>query len=87
MGGYGHAQLRDFMLGGATQGVLIDLRRPVCFCCIEQRPTRRAGEHAETRYYFPRLVWQHPWIERQMLNLYVRSLPGSPCECRAVPLS
>ncbi|EKF39852.1 hypothetical protein NA8A_23859, partial [Nitratireductor indicus C115] len=29
MGGYGHSRLRDFVLGGATAGVLGDLRLPV----------------------------------------------------------
>ena len=29
MGGYGHSRLRDFVLGGATAGVLSDLRLPV----------------------------------------------------------
>jgi nucleotide-binding universal stress UspA family protein len=29
MGGYGHSRLRDFVLGGATQGALDDLRLPV----------------------------------------------------------
>ncbi|WP_287320353.1 universal stress protein [Mesorhizobium sp.] len=29
MGGYGHSRLRDFVLGGATEGVLADLRMPV----------------------------------------------------------
>lgn len=29
MGGYGHSRLRDFVLGGATAGVLDDLRLPV----------------------------------------------------------
>ena len=29
MGGYGHSRLRDFVLGGATQGVIEDLRLPV----------------------------------------------------------
>jgi nucleotide-binding universal stress UspA family protein len=29
MGGYGHSRLRDFILGGATEGVLSDLRLPV----------------------------------------------------------
>ena len=29
MGGYGHSRLRDFVLGGATRGVLTDLRLPV----------------------------------------------------------
>jgi nucleotide-binding universal stress UspA family protein len=29
MGGFGHSRLRDFILGGATQGVLGDLRLPV----------------------------------------------------------
>jgi nucleotide-binding universal stress UspA family protein len=29
MGGYGHSRLRDFVLGGATAGVLEDLRLPV----------------------------------------------------------
>jgi nucleotide-binding universal stress UspA family protein len=29
MGGYGHSRLRDFVLGGATQGTLDDLRLPV----------------------------------------------------------
>ncbi len=29
MGGYGHSRLRDFVLGGATEGVLTDLRLPV----------------------------------------------------------
>jgi len=29
MGGYGHSRLRDFVLGGATTGVLADLRLPV----------------------------------------------------------
>lgn len=28
MGGYGHSRLRDFVLGGATQGTLDDLRLP-----------------------------------------------------------
>jgi nucleotide-binding universal stress UspA family protein len=28
MGGYGHSRLRDFVLGGATRGVLADLRVP-----------------------------------------------------------
>lgn len=29
MGGYGHSRIRDFVLGGATEGVLADLRIPV----------------------------------------------------------
>lgn len=29
MGGYGHSRIRDFVLGGATKGVLNDLRLPV----------------------------------------------------------
>ena len=29
MGGWGHSRLRDFVLGGATQGILADLRLPV----------------------------------------------------------
>lgn len=29
MGGYGHSRIRDFVLGGATDGVLRDLRLPV----------------------------------------------------------
>ena len=29
MGGYGHSRVRDFVLGGATEGVLSDLRLPV----------------------------------------------------------
>jgi nucleotide-binding universal stress UspA family protein len=29
MGGYGHSRLRDFVLGGATQGVLSSLLMPV----------------------------------------------------------
>ncbi|HEY6631324.1 MAG TPA: universal stress protein [Rhizobiaceae bacterium] len=29
MGGYGHSRIRDFVLGGATQGTLDDLRMPV----------------------------------------------------------
>lgn len=29
MGGFGHSRLRDFILGGATKGVLTDLRMPV----------------------------------------------------------
>jgi len=29
MGGYGHSRLRDFVLGGATQGVLFNLLVPV----------------------------------------------------------
>ncbi len=29
MGAFGHSRLRDFVLGGATQGVLADLRMPV----------------------------------------------------------
>ncbi|WP_165779527.1 universal stress protein [Mesorhizobium sanjuanii] len=29
MGGYGHSRVRDFVLGGATGGVLADLRLPV----------------------------------------------------------
>lgn len=29
MGGYGHSRLRDFVLGGATQGVLSDLLIPI----------------------------------------------------------
>lgn len=29
MGGYGHSRIRDFVLGGATEGVLADLRLPV----------------------------------------------------------
>jgi nucleotide-binding universal stress UspA family protein len=29
MGGYGHSRLRDFVLGGATKGVLTQLRLPV----------------------------------------------------------
>jgi nucleotide-binding universal stress UspA family protein len=31
MGGYGHSRLRDFVLGGATNDVLEDLRLPVLF--------------------------------------------------------
>ncbi|WP_378949756.1 universal stress protein [Mesorhizobium sp. ANAO-SY3R2] len=29
MGGYGHSRVRDFVLGGATDGVLSDLRMPI----------------------------------------------------------
>ena len=29
MGGYGHSRVRDFVLGGATEGILNDLRLPV----------------------------------------------------------
>ncbi len=29
MGGFGHSRLHDFILGGATKGVLADLRLPV----------------------------------------------------------
>jgi nucleotide-binding universal stress UspA family protein len=29
MGGYGHSRIRDFVLGGATKGVLTDLSMPV----------------------------------------------------------
>ena len=29
MGGFGHSRLRDFILGGATQGIFADLRMPV----------------------------------------------------------
>jgi nucleotide-binding universal stress UspA family protein len=29
MGGYGHSRMRDFVLGGATRGILDDLRLPV----------------------------------------------------------
>ena len=29
MGGYGHSRVRDFVLGGATDGVLSDLLLPV----------------------------------------------------------
>ena len=29
MGGYGHSRLRDFVLGGATEGVLSELRLPI----------------------------------------------------------
>ncbi|WP_064713765.1 universal stress protein [Rhizobium bangladeshense] len=29
MGGFGHSRLREFMLGGATQGVLNSVRMPV----------------------------------------------------------
>ncbi|MGX8013484.1 universal stress protein [Mesorhizobium sp. ORM8.1] len=29
MGGYGHSRVRDFVLGGATEGILADLRMPV----------------------------------------------------------
>lgn len=29
MGGYGHSRIRDFVLGGATAGILNDLRMPV----------------------------------------------------------
>jgi nucleotide-binding universal stress UspA family protein len=29
MGGYGHSRIRDFVLGGATEGVLQDLRLPI----------------------------------------------------------
>ena len=29
MGGFGHSRVRDFLLGGATKGVLTDLRLPV----------------------------------------------------------
>ena len=29
MGGYGHSRIRDFVLGGATEGILTDLRLPV----------------------------------------------------------
>lgn len=29
MGGFGHSRIRDFILGGATKGVLTDLRLPV----------------------------------------------------------
>jgi nucleotide-binding universal stress UspA family protein len=31
MGGYGHSRVRDFVLGGATRGILDDLRLPVLF--------------------------------------------------------
>ncbi|WP_292347341.1 universal stress protein [Mesorhizobium sp.] len=29
MGGYGHSRVRDFVLGGATEGILSDLRLPI----------------------------------------------------------
>jgi nucleotide-binding universal stress UspA family protein len=29
MGGYGHSRVRDFVLGGATEGILSDLQMPV----------------------------------------------------------
>lgn len=29
MGGYGHSRVRDFVLGGATEGILADVRLPV----------------------------------------------------------
>lgn len=29
MGGFGHTRIRDFILGGATKGVLSDLQMPV----------------------------------------------------------
>jgi len=29
MGGFGHSRMRDFVLGGATGGILKDLRLPV----------------------------------------------------------
>ena len=29
MGAFGHSRLRDFVLGGATEGVLTDLKLPV----------------------------------------------------------
>lgn len=29
MGGYGHSRIRDFVLGGATEGVLTELRMPI----------------------------------------------------------
>ncbi|MFD2057960.1 universal stress protein [Mesorhizobium calcicola] len=29
MGGYGHSRVRDFVLGGATEGILADMRLPV----------------------------------------------------------
>jgi nucleotide-binding universal stress UspA family protein len=29
MGGYGHTRVRDFILGGATEGILRDLRLPI----------------------------------------------------------
>jgi nucleotide-binding universal stress UspA family protein len=29
MGGFGHSRLRDFVLGGATKGVLKEIRLPV----------------------------------------------------------
>ncbi|TIP95413.1 MAG: universal stress protein, partial [Mesorhizobium sp.] len=29
MGGYGHSRIRDFVLGGATEGILSELRLPV----------------------------------------------------------
>jgi nucleotide-binding universal stress UspA family protein len=29
MGGYGYSRVRDFVLGGATEGILNDLRLPV----------------------------------------------------------
>lgn len=29
MGGFGHSRLRDFVLGGATEGVLANLKMPV----------------------------------------------------------
>jgi nucleotide-binding universal stress UspA family protein len=28
MGGFGHSRLRDFILGGATTGILSDLKLP-----------------------------------------------------------
>jgi nucleotide-binding universal stress UspA family protein len=31
MGGFGHSRIRDFVLGGATKGTLVDLRLPVLF--------------------------------------------------------
>ena len=31
MGGYGHSQLREFVLGGATRGMLDNTDRPVFF--------------------------------------------------------
>ncbi len=31
MGGFGHSRIRDFILGGATKGVLTQLRLPTLF--------------------------------------------------------
>jgi hypothetical protein len=68
MGGYGHSRIRDFVLGGATKGVLSEPLMPILLSHEWSRGTRGWGHPAQTT--------NRPSLRRS--NGPVRAPAGSP---------